>query len=177
MCSAILTLTLAAFATSPLFPQTNPPSDIKVYFSPHGGCTEAVVESVHAARRSVLVEAYSFTSDPIAVALIDAEMRGVDVEVILDKSQEQARGSKADQISENGIPTYIDAAYRIAHDKVMIIDGGTVLTGSFNFTKAAQERNAENLLVIRDAGIAAKYEGNWREHAGHSEPFRERRHY
>ena len=65
--------------------QTNAP-DIKVYFSPHGGCTEAVVRAVQAAKKQVLVEAYSFTSEPIAVALIEAEKRGVDVEVILDKS-------------------------------------------------------------------------------------------
>ena len=64
------------------------------------------------------------------------------MEVILDKSQEQARGTEADLISENGIPTYIDSAYRIAHDKVMVI------TGSFNFTKSAENYNAENLLVI-----------------------------
>ena len=106
------------------------------------------MRAVHEAKKQVLVEAYSFTSEPIAVALIDAEKRGVDVEVILDKSQEQARGTEADLISQSGIPTYIDSAYRIAHDKVMIIDGTRVITGSFNFTKSAEDFNAENLIVI-----------------------------
>jgi Putative peptidoglycan binding domain/PLD-like domain len=32
--------------------------------------------------------------------------------------------------------------------KIIIIDGETVIAGSFNFTKAAQEKNAENLLII-----------------------------
>jgi phosphatidylserine/phosphatidylglycerophosphate/cardiolipin synthase-like enzyme len=146
--------------------------DIRVYFSPHGGCTEAVVRAVKAAQRQVLVEAYSFTSETIAVALIEAEKRGVDVEVILDRSQEQARGSDADLISESGIPTFIDSAYRIAHDKVMIIDGNKVITGSFNFTKSAEEYNAENLLVIsNDPPLAEQYTASWKQHLAQSHPF------
>ncbi len=146
--------------------------DIKVYFSPHGGCTDAVVRAVNGAQRQVLVEAYSFTSEPIALALIEAEKRGVDVEVILDKSQEQARGTEADLISECGIPTYIDSAYRIAHDKVMVIDGDKVITGSFNFTKSAEDFNAENLLVIsNDPPLAAQYMGSWKQHLAQSHPY------
>jgi phosphatidylserine/phosphatidylglycerophosphate/cardiolipin synthase-like enzyme len=151
---------------------TNATPDIKVYFSPHGGCTEAVVNALHGARKQILVEAYSFTSEPIAVALIDAEKRGVDVEVILDKSQEQARGTEADLISLSGIPTYIDSAYRIAHDKVMVIDGSRVITGSFNFTKSAEDYNAENLLVIsNDPPLADQYATSWKKHLAQSHPF------
>jgi hypothetical protein len=70
-----------------------------------------------------------------------------------------------------GIPTKIDAQHAIAHNKVMVIDGQTVITGSFNFTKAAEENNAENLLVIRSPELAAKYAANWKVHADHSEPY------
>jgi phosphatidylserine/phosphatidylglycerophosphate/cardiolipin synthase-like enzyme len=150
----------------------NATPDIRVYFSPHGGCTEAVVAAIHQAKKSILVEAYSFTSEPISVALIEAEKRGVDVEVILDKSQEQARGTEADLIAENGIPTYIDSAYRIAHDKVMVIDGSRVITGSFNFTKSAEDYNAENLLVIsNDPPLADQYTVSWKKHLAQSHPF------
>ena len=45
------------------------------------------------------------------------------------------------------------------------------MTGSFNFTKAAEENNAENLLVIRRPDLAAKYTANWKAHAEHSEPY------
>ena len=65
----------------------------------------------------------------------------------------------------------IDAQHAIAHNKVMIIDGGTVITGSFNFTKAAEENNAENLLVIRDRKLAERYIENWQEHERHSEVY------
>jgi len=104
-----------------------------------------------------LVQAYSFTSAPIAKALLNAHKRGVKVEVILDKSQRKEKYSSADFLAHSGINTLIDSAHTIAHNKIMIIDGETVITGSFNFTKAAEEKNAENLLVIRDKALAEKY--------------------
>jgi phosphatidylserine/phosphatidylglycerophosphate/cardiolipin synthase-like enzyme len=142
------------------------------YFSPHGGCTQAVTDALGASKSSVLVQAYSFTSAPIARALVDAHNRGVDVQVILDKSQRSERYSSATFLTNEGIPTFIDAAHKIAHNKVMIIDGKTIITGSFNFTKSAEEGNAENLLVISNApDLAQKYSANWKEHLHHSKPF------
>lgn len=148
-----------------------PAGGIAVYFSPKGGCTEAVVRELDAAKESVLVQAYSFTSAPIAKALTDAHKRGVKVQAILDKSQQTEKYSSATFLRNAGVPTFIDAKHAIAHNKVMVIDGKVVITGSFNFTKAAEESNAENLLVIRDAVLAAKYAGNWEEHLGHSVPY------
>jgi phosphatidylserine/phosphatidylglycerophosphate/cardiolipin synthase-like enzyme len=146
-------------------------SDIQVYFSPNGGCTEAVVNNLNKATNTVLVQAYSFTSAPIAKALVDAEKRGVKVQVILDKSQRTEKYSSADFVQHAGIPTYIDAKHAIAHNKIMIIDGKTVLTGSFNFTKAAEGNNAENLLVIQDPALASKYTTNWQAHLQHSDVY------
>ncbi len=115
------------------------------------------------------VQAYSFTSVPIAQALVDAHRRGVSVEVILDKSQLEGRSVQTDFLDQAGVPVRIDAAHAIAHNKVMVIEGETVITGSFNFTKSAEERNAENLLVIRDRVLAERYEANWQKHKAHSE--------
>jgi len=147
------------------------PGSWEVRFSPKGGCTEAVVDALKGAKSTVLVQAYSFTSAPIAAALVDAHRRGVKVQVILDKSQRTEKYSSADFVAHAGIRTLIDAAHAIAHNKVMVIDGGTVLSGSFNFTKAAEEKNAENLLVIQDAALAEKYAANRRDHAQHSDPY------
>ena len=149
--------------------QSLPP--IEVHFSPKGGCTEAAVKEIAAARATILVQAYSFTSAPIAKALVDAHKRGVKIEVILDKSQRSEKYSSADFVIHAGIPTRIDARHAIAHNKIMVIDGETVITGSFNFTKAAEENNAENLLVIRSPDLAAQYTANWQAHAGHSEVY------
>jgi len=145
-----------------------------VYFSPNGGCTDAIVESLADARKTVLVQAYSFTSARIARALIDAKGRGVDVRAILDKSQAGQRYSSADFLANSGVPTKIDRAHAIAHNKVMVIDGETVITGSFNFTKAAESHNAENLLIMRDKELAARYTANWNVHDAHSESYRGR---
>ena len=66
------------------------------------------------------------------------------------------------------IPTYIDAEHAIAHNKIIIIDRSVVITGSFNFTKAAEEKNAENLLIIRSKEVAKPYLDNWLRHRDHS---------
>jgi len=143
----------------------------QVYFSPHGGCTDAVIRELNKAQITILVQAYTFTSAPIAKALLNAHKRGVKVEVILDKSQKTQKYSSATFLYNQGIPVKIDAKHAIAHNKVMIIDGETVITGSFNFTKAAEENNAENLLIIHDKKLAERYIKNWEEHEMHSEVY------
>jgi phosphatidylserine/phosphatidylglycerophosphate/cardiolipin synthase-like enzyme len=142
----------------------------QVYFSPKGGATEAIIEALGHAHSSILVQAYSFTSEPIARALVRAHRRGLRVEILLDKSQQNQRYSVASLLTQASIPTVIDAAHAIAHNKVMIIDDETVITGSFNFTKAAEERNAENVLIIRSKHLAARFLENWRIHCRHSTP-------
>lgn len=142
---------------------------IDAFFSPHGGCTEAVVSEIGNAKTEILVQAYSFTSKPIAKALVDAARRGVRIEVVLDRSQRSQRYSSADFIAHAGIPTYIDQAHAIAHNKIMIIDRATLITGSFNFTRAAEESNAENLLVMKgNSPLLDSYLRNFLAHRAHS---------
>jgi phosphatidylserine/phosphatidylglycerophosphate/cardiolipin synthase-like enzyme len=93
------------------------------------------------------------------------------VEVISDKSQRGDKYSSATFFANDGVSGKIDAAHVIAHNKVMTIDGEMVVTGSFNFTRAADENNAENLLVIHDRKLASLYTKNWQEHAQHSEVY------
>jgi phosphatidylserine/phosphatidylglycerophosphate/cardiolipin synthase-like enzyme len=143
-----------------------------VYFSPKGGCTKAITDALGQAKQSILVQAYSFTSYPIAQALIDAEKRGVKVEAIVDGKQIHERKTKLGLVAKGGVITYLDGAHAIAHNKVMIIDGKKVITGSFNFTNAAEDRNAENLLVLDDPALAAEYTKNWQIHQKHSERYR-----
>jgi phosphatidylserine/phosphatidylglycerophosphate/cardiolipin synthase-like enzyme len=152
-------------------PQSSIPQGIQVYFSPNGGATDAVVNALDQATNAVLVQAYSFTSAPIAKALVDAHRRGVKVQVILDHSQRTEKYSEADFLKNSGIPTLIDAQHPVAHNKIMIIDDYLILTGSFNFTRATEEHNAENLLVINDAVPAKRYIENWHAHEQHSEPY------
>jgi len=104
------------------------------------------------------VQAYSFTSAPIARSLVEAKKRGVTVIAVLDKTNDKgAKYSSAKFLFDAGIPVYIDYKPAIAHSKVLIIDGTTVITGSFNFTKSAEEKNVENLLILTMDGIDVDY--------------------
>ena len=150
-----------------------PESTIEVYFSPRGGALAAVLKEVDAARSSILVQAYSFTSAPIAESLAAAQRRGVRVEIILDQTKllEEKR-SQADFLAHSGVSVRVDAQHGSAHNKVLILDSQTVITGSYNFTRHAEEDNAENLLIIRDHALAAKYTANWKAHADHSSTYK-----
>jgi phosphatidylserine/phosphatidylglycerophosphate/cardiolipin synthase-like enzyme len=141
-----------------------------VHFSPKGGCEAAVVAVVAAAKRSVLVQAYGFTSGPIAAALIAAHKRGVTVRIVLDSEGKTARSNKGSVCVAAGLDVAWDAKHLIAHNKVMVIDSQVVVTGSFNFTASAETGNAENLLVVNDSDLAAAYAANWESHRGHSAP-------
>lgn len=135
-----------------------------VCFSPAGNCADLILSEISRAKRSIHVQAYSFTSRDIAEALVGAKNRGVSVEVILDRSQPRARGGMFGYLGAQGVPLWIDTCCAIAHNKVIIIDGERVLTGSYNFTEAARKRNAENLLLLRDPVLARIYLENWQMH-------------
>lgn len=145
---------------------------IDAYFSPNGGATEAIVNEINAADSLIRVQGYSFTSKPIAKALADARKRGLKVEVILDKSQRKEKYTSADFVAHAGIPTYIDAAHAIAHNKIIIIGRSVLITGSFNFSNAAEEKNAENLLVMKGNKLLVdRYIRNFEAHKLHSEEY------
>lgn len=142
-----------------------------VHFSPKGGCTEAVVSELKKAKNEILLLAYSFTSKPIAEALVEAKGRGVHLDIVLDRSNEQETYSELGDLLGKGIVPLIDSHHAIAHNKVMIIDGHTVITGSFNFTNQAEHDNAENLVIFTGhPELVRAYRQNFLEHKGHSEP-------
>jgi phosphatidylserine/phosphatidylglycerophosphate/cardiolipin synthase-like enzyme len=161
---------LVSFCSYPVVAQENQPT-WELYFSPNGGCTEAIIRELDKAKTTILVQAYSFTSAPIGKALLNARKRGVKIGVILDKSQRRKQYSAADFVANSGILTKIDSQHAIAHNKVIIIDRETVITGSFNFTKAAEESNAENVLIIHDRKLAERYVKNWQDHDRHSKVY------
>ena len=147
---------------------------VTVTFSPKGDAEALVVKAIDAAVHSVAVQAYEFSSHPICDAILRAYQRGLQVMVLLDKQNKVnalskwvnvvGRNSLMPVLRTAGVPVLLDSSVTIAHSKVVIVDGSVVVTGSFNFSKGAQTSNAENLLVIRDAALAAAYlvNFNWR---------------
>lgn len=144
------------------------PTSWQVYFSPNGGATEAVVAEINASTESIYVQAYSFTSAPIAEALVAAKNRGLVVEILLDKSDKTGKGSQLPLFVSNHVHVLIDDKHAIAHNKIMILDHKVVLTGSFNFTNAAEHSNAENSIHLFSPALANKYLENWNVHQAHS---------
>ncbi len=161
--SAVLVL-LALGLAPPASAQRAPPAATvtAAAFTP-GQALPLVLETIRGARSSILVAAYSFTSKPVATALRDANRRGVKVFVLADAADAAKGYSAVRFLANERVPVRINARYAIQHNKFMVIDGDTVQTGSFNYTASAAARNAENVLVLRNApAIAAQYDAEWR---------------
>lgn len=171
-CAVVLIFSAALAASVPA-------AEIETCFSPPlpGGCDpgSAIEGAISAARTSILIQAYEITPGPLVRALIEAHRRGVGVQAIVDYKQLTDRRYHQDaiavgQLAAAGIPVMVDHPSGLMHDKVMIIDGDTVVTGSFNYTYSAEHRNVENLLLIHDRAVAARYEAHWRSRASVSRP-------
>jgi len=145
----------------------------EVYFSPKGGGLAAIKLRLSQAKESVRVLSYQMTSGEIAEELVTTYEREVDVQVILDRGQVNARYSKIKILQDAKIPIRIDKKHPILHDKVMIIDGEWLITGSYNFTESAEKRNSENLLTIRNKRMCKRYLANWEKHWEHATPLEE----
>jgi len=138
-----------------------------VYFSPPAGSAAAIVKAVDASQHEVLVQAYSFTHNAIAQAVLRAHARGVAVRVLLDQKSEQTNRYVVDLLRQGRVPLRGDGQHAIAHNKVMVIDGAVVITGSFNFTNSAETRNAENFLILKSPDLARLYKAEWDKHWSH----------
>jgi phosphatidylserine/phosphatidylglycerophosphate/cardiolipin synthase-like enzyme len=147
--------------------------DWEIRFSPKWGndeigCEGAVVKFLSEAQKYVVMQAYGFTSDPITNVLCALGDRGVSVNVVLDKSDKKEE-DRVTKLRNHRVSVWFDAQHAIAHNKVTIVDGVSVEEGSFNYTRAGQDRNAENCLFIRRCQpIAAPYLQNYMMHQSHS---------
>ncbi len=151
MLKKTLTLTLISIA---LFAIS---ADVEIYFSPNGGCQQAIINAIDNAEQKIDVAMYTFTEGDIAKALIAAKDRGVQVRVLLDGDNASGSYSKATFLANNGISIKKETGSGLMHDKFAVLDDSVVLTGSFNWTANAEARNDENLLIIKSHEIAAKY--------------------
>jgi phosphatidylserine/phosphatidylglycerophosphate/cardiolipin synthase-like enzyme len=137
-------------------------SEYEAAFSPYGKSLPLVLSTINSARKSIHVAAYTFTSKPIAEALSDAHKRGVDVKVVADEKSNGGRYTAVTFLANQGVPVRLNDHYAILHNKFMVIDGTTLETGSFNYSAAAVNKNAENVLVIRDMPtLVGQYAEEW----------------
>jgi phosphatidylserine/phosphatidylglycerophosphate/cardiolipin synthase-like enzyme len=147
-------------------------ASIEVLFSPSGGCQDRIVQEIGQAKKRIRVQVYMFTAKEIADALIDAKKRGVACEVIVDRSQEKMVYGRLPGMKKAGITILVDAEHETANNKIMLIDDDMIITGSYNYTKAAEEKNAENVLFIKNyPDLFAKYAANFESHRSHSKAY------
>lgn len=162
----LVLLPVSAWAQAPRMPEPEQSRPWAVYFAPDAGA-QAVVEAIGRARKSVRVQTVALTSPPIAEALVEAHQRGVSVEVIVNGKVPKGRVAAAPSLARAGIAVLSDRAHAPVGG-MAVIDRQVVLTGAFSFAAGPDNASAENLLVISDAGLAARYTENWQAHAAHS---------
>lgn len=130
---------------------------IGVYFSPNGGAASQVINWIDRANETIHVLIYSFTNDDIGDAVVRAYLRGVEIKVVFETKQ-VSQYSEYRKLRFTGIHVRNDTNSGLMHHKVAVIDGYIILTGSFNWSASAEERNNENLMVIRSENLATTFE-------------------
>jgi len=174
--STALALLLAcgglASAAPPARPALVGGESVEVCFLPGSDCGALVARAIDAARAAIRVQAYTFTSPRIAYALARARRRGVAVVALLDEREARQSNETAAirTLVDAHVPVRLDSAHATAHNKVLVIDDATVVTGSFNFSVSAERHSAENVLFIRGPRLARAYLGNFARHWAHSHP-------
>ena len=138
------------------------------HFGPPVGLEIAVINQIAAAATRVWVMAYEFNAGNISIALANALSRGCDVKLIVDPRTVKVRHPAVALLRSAGITTYADDEHCRMHNKILIIDSHITITGSYNLTTQANNLNAENIVVIDDATVAAAYEAEFNTHLAHS---------
>ena len=170
----------SALATAPLTDlsvDTKPQSEyahVRVAFTPGDNIAALIIDEIREAKSDVRVHAYLFTSKAIANALIGALRRGVKVEAIADAGEyEKGNSPVLPRLVQHGAIVYLNDRQKSSHNKIVLIDASqaraTVITGSYNFTRAAQSQNAENVVILSgNRDIAQRYLRNWEFHKSRS---------
>lgn len=125
-----------------------PPTPIRVYFTPGPDCENNIIASINATKHSIDAAVYSITNDKIVDSLISAHNRGVTIRIISDKLQSAGRGSLIWRMRDAGIPVVLNKKHKIMHNKFAIFDGRYTETGSYNWTSGATKSNAENCIFF-----------------------------
>ena len=136
-------------------------ASLTTLFTPPPDCQDAIIAAVDRAQRTIRVWIYTFSNPAIANAFIAAEHRGVDIQVVVDQSLQKYKNGLANLLAKSGIPVFVDCSVRIQHMKSVVIDDQVVITGSYNFSLAAEHDNAEDLMIIDDQPTASQYLANW----------------
>ncbi len=143
----------------------------EILFAPEDHVAERIVGLLADSSQSVDMLAYSFTLDALAKTLVTLSGRGVTIRGVMDEEQVYNNiGTEYDRMRQAGLDFHLDSAPAAMHEKVIIIDSNIVILGSFNFTRSADEKNDENILILYDPDIAALYEAEFEKIYSSAQP-------
>ena len=154
--------------------EPQPAEILAIYFTPPIGGAGGLIKHIDASKKTIKVMAYGFTAMPLSDALVKAHRRGVKVQLLQDEKSAGNNSDAVNQLIAAGIEVRSDGKHAIQHNKVMLLDDDIVITGSYNFTKSAEVRNAENIIILKSAYAAKRYADNWVAHWGHGEEVSEK---
>lgn len=137
------------------------PNQVRACFTPGRACENSILSVINNAKQEILMNAYSFTSKPIAESLLSAHRRSVKVYVLYDQGAASAAHSQIPVLRRAGVRVIPQHITGIAHNKIVVIDRSIVVTGSYNFSNAAKNRNSENLIIVYNRDLAKQYAENW----------------
>lgn len=129
----------------------------RCYFSPGDDCENAIVSFIRNAKHSIKICVFTISENVISEEIIAAKKKGVAVTIITDNDKINDKGSDIRWLADEGIRIRIDEASSHMHHKFCIVDKKILLTGSYNWTKSAADRNQENLLVTEDPKMVKAY--------------------
>jgi phosphatidylserine/phosphatidylglycerophosphate/cardiolipin synthase-like enzyme len=136
---------------------------VEVYFAPEDRVAARVIRAIREARTSIHFLAFSYTSDTIAEAMIGRLADGLSVFGVLEGAQVRANtGDQFAPLAAGGATVYLDANPRNMHHKVILLDGGIIITGSYNFTGSAERKNDECLMILHNPELAGLFESEFR---------------
>lgn len=133
----------------------------RCYFSPGDDCENAIVSAIRNARSTVKICVFTISENVISEEIIAAHKRGISVSIITDNDKLNDKGSDIRWLANEKIRVRIDEASSHMHHKFCIVDKEVLLTGSYNWTKSAADRNQENLLVTEDPKMVKAYLGEF----------------
>ncbi|MEW5831103.1 MAG: phospholipase D-like domain-containing protein [Chloroflexota bacterium] len=128
---------------------------LEIYFSPDDGVAEHLVGLLNNAEESIFFMAYSFTADDMGEAIRSRALAGVTVAGVMEESQFKSNiGTEYDPFKQAGLDVHLDGNNGLMHHKVFVIDRSIVVTGSYNFSASAEDRNDENVIIFYSPEIA-----------------------
>lgn len=132
--------------------------EIKIYFSPQDkSITNAVLPLIKNAKKYIYIPTFVLTERRVTEELIKAKQRGVDVKIIIDALNASIKHSKHKELRLGEIPVKTENYAGKMHSKSMIVDDEYTIIGSMNFSYSGENKNDENLIVIKDSQITKFY--------------------